>query len=367
MRVPLSWLKEYVDVEMSTEELAHRLTMAGVEAGDIIELGGGTGCYVGQVLEVEQHPNADRLSLCQGDIGQEQMQVVCGAPNVAAGQKICFAKIGAYLYNTHSEKHENLKPARIRGVVSEGMICSELELGLGDSHEGIVVLPDDAPLGVPLDNYLGDTVIDLEVTANRLDCISILGVAHEVAAISGKTIREPDVSYPEENTPIGELATVSVADPDLCPRYTASVIRGIKIGASPQWLQDRLTKAGMRPINNVVDVTNYVMLEFNQPLHAFDFDKLRDHTIIVRRARPGEILETLDGLERVLNPDVLVIADSHYPVGLGGVIGGANSEIGADTTSIFFNIHFLTHLYWLFSRFSHRFTKDIFIYDHFTN
>ena len=334
MRVPLSWLKEYVDVEMSTEELAHRLTMAGIEVGDTIELGGWTDCYVGQVLEVEQHPNADRLSLCQVDIGQEQMQVVCGAPNVAAGQKICFAKIGAYLYNTHSEKHENLKPARIRGVVSEGMICSELELGLGDGQEGIVVLPDDAPLGTPLDSYLGDTVIDLEVTANRLDCFSILGVAHEVAAISGKTVREPDVRYPEGNTPIGELATVSVADPDLCPRYTASVIRGIKIGESPQWIQDRLTKAGLRPINNVVDVTNYVMLEFNQPLHAFDLDKLHDQTIIVRRARPGELLETLDGAGCILNPDVLVIADSHGPVGLGGIIGGANSEISGDTTSV---------------------------------
>ncbi|MDA0733087.1 MAG: phenylalanine--tRNA ligase subunit beta [Chloroflexi bacterium] len=334
MRVPLSWLKEYVDVEMSAQELAHRLTMAGVEAGDVIELGGWTGCYVGHVLSVEQHPNADRLSLCRVDIGSEQMQVVCGAPNVAAGQKICFAKVGAYLYNTHSEKHENLKPARIRGVVSEGMICSELELGLGDGHEGIVVLPDDAPIGVTLDSYLGDTVIDLEVTANRLDCFSILGVAHEVAAITGKTVREPDISYQEGNTPIAELATVSVADPDLCPRYTASVIQGIKIGDSPQWLQDRLTKAGLRPINNVVDVTNYVMLEFNQPLHAFDLDKLRDHTIIVRRARPGEVLDTLDGAGRILNPDVLVIADSHDPVGIGGVIGGANSEIGPDTTNV---------------------------------
>ena len=334
MRVPLSWLKEYVDIDMSAQELAHRLTMAGVESGDIIELGGWTGCYVGLVLEVEQHPNADRLSLCKVDIGQEQMQVVCGAPNVATGQKICFAKVGAYLYNTHSEKHENLKPARIRGVVSEGMICSEQELGLGDGHEGIVVLPEDAPIGVALDSYLGDTVIDLEVTANRLDCFSILGVAHEVAAITGQTVREPDIGYQEGNTPIAQLATVSVADPDLCPRYTASVIKGIKIGDSPQWLQDRLTKVGLRPINNVVDVTNYVMLEFNQPLHAFDLDKLRDQTIVVRRARPGEVLETLDGAGRVLNPDVLVIADSQDPVGIGGIIGGANSEIGPDTTSV---------------------------------
>jgi phenylalanyl-tRNA synthetase beta chain len=334
MRVPLSWLKEYVDVTMSAQELGHRLTMAGIEAGDIIELGGWSGCYVGRVLEVEPHPNADRLSLCRVDIGPEQLQVVCGAPNVAAGQKVCFAKVGANLYNTHSEKHENLKPARIRGVVSEGMICSELELGLGDGHEGIVVLPEDAPVGAPLDSYLGDTVIDLEVTANRLDCFSILGVAHEVGAITGQLVREPDISYREGPTPIAELATVAVADPDLCPRYTASVIAGITIGDSPQWLQERLTKAGLRPINNVVDVTNYVMLEFNQPLHAFDLDKLRDRTIIVRRARPGESLKTLDGIERQLNSNILVIADSHDPVGIGGIIGGGNSEIGPDTRRV---------------------------------
>jgi phenylalanyl-tRNA synthetase beta chain len=334
MLIPLSWLKEYVDVELPPAELAHRLTMAGVEAGDITEYGGWTGCCVGRVLAVEAHPNADRLFLCRVDTGAEEMQVVCGAPNVAPGQNICFARVGAYLYNTHSGKHENLKPARIRGVVSEGMICSELELGLGDAHEGIVVLPEDAPLGMDLDAYLGDTVIDLELTPNRLDCFSVLGVAHEVAAITGKTVREPDLGYPEGDTPIADLAAVSVADPDLCRRYTCSVISGLEIGPSPQWLQDRLTRAGLRPINNVVDVTNFVMLEFNQPLHAFDLDKVKDRTIIVRRAAPGETLETLDGVQRELNPEVLVIADAHDPVGLGGVIGGANSEIGPGTTSV---------------------------------
>ena len=334
MLIPLSWLKEYVNVDLPPAELAHRLTMAGVEAGGIIEYGGWTGCCVGQVLNVEPHPNADRLTLCRVDTGSEEMQVVCGAPNVAAAQKICFARVGAYIYNTHSGKHENLKPARIRGVVSEGMICSELELGLGDAHEGIVVLPEDAPVGMDLDAYLGDTVIDLELTPNRLDCFSVLGVAHEVAAITGETVREPDLGYPEGDTPVADLATVSVADPDLCHRYTCSVIHGLKIGPSPQWLQDRLTRAGLRPINNVVDVTNFVMLEFNQPLHAFDLGNVKDRTIIVRRAAPGETLETLDGVQRELNPDVLVIADAHDPVGLGGVIGGANSEIGPDTTSV---------------------------------
>ena len=214
------------------------------------------------------------------------------------------------------------------------MICSELELGLGEGHEGIVVLPEDAPLGLPLDDYLGDTVLDLEVTPNRLDCFSILGVAHEIAALTGKRVRVPDTSYAEDGPPITEQANVSVSDPDLCHRYTASLIQGIKIGPSPQWLQDRLTRAGLRPISNVVDVTNYVMLEFNQPLHAFDLDRVRDKTIIVRRAVPGETLETLDGVRRELNSEVLVIADSRDPVGLGGVIGGANSEIGPGTTNV---------------------------------
>ena len=335
MLIPLSWLREYVDVDLPPHELAHRLTMAGVEVGEVTELGGWENCCVGEVMDVRPHPNADSLQLCTVNPGDgAQMEVVCGAPNVAAGQKICFARVGANLYNTHSGKHETLKAARIRGVVSEGMICSELELGLGEAHEGIVVLPQDAPLGMPLDEYLGDVILDLEITPNRLDCFSILGVAHEIGAITGKRVRAPEVSYSEDGPPITDEAKVSVADPDLCHRYTASLIQGLKIGPSPQWLQDRLTRAGLRPISNVVDVTNYVMLEFNQPLHAFDLDKMRDKTVIVRRASPGETLETLDGVPRELNTEVLVIADSRDPIGLGGVIGGANSEIGPDTTSV---------------------------------
>ena len=347
-------MREYVDVDLPPHELAHRLTMAGVEVGEVTELGGWESCCVGEVLEVNPHPNADSLQLCRVNPGDgSEIEVVCGAPNVAAGQKICFARVGAHLFNTHSGRHETLKAARIRGVVSEGMICSELELGLGEAHEGIVVLPEDAPLGMALDDYLGDTILDLEITPNRLDCFSILGVAHEIGAITGKEVRVPEVSYREDGPPIIDEAMVSVADPDLCPRYTASLIQGLKIGPSPQWLQDRLTRAGLRPINNVVDVTNYVMLEFNQPLHAFDLDKVRDRTIIVRRATPGETLETLDGLPRELNTEVLVIADSHDPVGLGGVIGGANSEIGPETTSVLLESA-------NFSSFNNRRTADTF-------
>ena len=335
MEIPLSWLREYVDIDLPPHELAQRLTMAGVEVGEVTELGGWENCCVGEVLEVKPHPNADSLRLCRVNPGDgAEMEVVCGAPNVAAGQKICFARVGANLYNTHSGRHETLKAARIRGVVSEGMICSELELGLGEGHEGIVVLPEDAPLGVPLDDYLGDTVLDLEVTPNRLDCFSVLGVAHEIGALTGKPVRVPEVQYVEDGPPITGEAKVSVADPDLCHRYTASLIQGLKIGPSPQWLQDRLARAGLRPISNVVDVTNYVMLEFNQPLHAFDLDKVRDKTVIVRRAAPGETLETLDGEPRELNTEVLVIADARDPIGLGGVIGGANSEIGPETINV---------------------------------
>ncbi|MBQ11957.1 MAG: phenylalanine--tRNA ligase subunit beta [Planctomyces sp.] len=334
MKVPLSWLREYVKVDLPATELAHRLTMAGVEVGEVVEMGGWKECFVGHVLTKEPHPQADRLSLCKVSTGTEEMEVVCGAPNVAAGQNICFAKVGAVLYNSHSGKQEALKAAKIRGVESQGMICSALELGMSEDHEGIVVLPDDAPIGMSLDSYLGDTVLDLELTPNRLDCLSVLGVAHEVGALTGQPVQEPEISYQEDGSPITEQVSISVADPDLCQRYTASLITGVKIGPSPQWLQDRLTKAGFRPINNVVDVTNYVMLEYDQPLHSFDYDRLKDHTIIVRRAKAGEMLVTLDDIERKLTPEHLVIADAHDPIGLGGVIGGANSEIGPDTVAV---------------------------------
>ena len=334
MNVPLSWLKEYVDVNIPATELADRLTMAGVEVGGVAEVGGWDNCYVGEVLRVEPHPNADRLRMCTVNIGREELRVVCGAPNVAAGQRVPFATIGARLFNTHTGKHEALKPSRIRGEVSEGMICSELELGLGQDHSGIIILPQDAPLGQDLTEYLGDQVLEVEITPNRLDCLSVLGVAREVAALTGGTVREPDLSYPEEGEPIAQLTSVEIADPDLCYRYTASLITGLKIGPSPQWLQQRLTRAGLRPISNVVDVTNYVMLEYNQPLHAFDFNKLQESRIVVRRASSGETLVSLDGAERKLDDSMLVIADARIPVGLAGVMGGATTEITDDTTAV---------------------------------
>ena len=334
MKVPLSWLKQYVDVDLPAQDLAHRLTMAGIEVGEVEVIGGWSEVFVGHVTGVRPHPNADRLRLCVVSTGSEELEVVCGAPNVAAGQNICFAKVGANIYNTHTERHEVLEAAKIRGVESQGMICSAVELGLGDDHSGIIELPEDAPVGALLDDYLGDTVLDLELTPNRLDCLSVLGVAHEVAALTGKTVKEPETNYKEAGAPITEQIDISVGSPELCRRYTASLLQGVKIGPSPQWLQDRLTRAGLRPINNVVDVTNFVMLEYNQPLHSFDYDLIKDATVIVRRARPDEMLTTLDGVERKLTVENLVIADANDAIGLGGVIGGANSEISVNTVNV---------------------------------
>ena len=338
MKVPISWLKQYVPVGVSSKELAYRLTMAGIEVGEIDETGGDwdrDNVIVGRVLKVDSHPNADRLTLPTVDIGNgETATVVCGAPNVAAGQKIAFAREGARLFSPRSGKVEALKAANIRGVASAGMVCSSLELQLGEDHDGILVLDDDAPVGMPLVDYLGDAVLDIEVTPNRPDCLSVLGVAHEVAALTGGAVTEPDLSYPEEGPSIDGQVKIEIADPELCHRYSASLITGIKMGPSPRWMQDALVKAGQRPIINVVDITNYVMLEHGQPLHAFDFDAVKDRTIIVRAARPGEEHVTLDGEKRVLSPPMLVIADSADAVGLAGVMGGANAEMHDGTTSV---------------------------------
>ena len=335
MLIPFSWLSQYVDITLAADELAHRLTMGGIEVGDVFTRGGWDGCVVGYVRATRPHPNADSLTLCEVDPGDgPPVEVVCGAPNVAAGQKICFARPGVTLMNMHNGRREELRPATIRGVVSEGMICSEAELEISDEHEGIIVLPDDAVVGTPLDEALGDTFLELELTPNRGDCLSILGVAREIGAITGQPVRVPETGYAESDVPVETLARVTIEDPDLCPRYTASVITGISIGPSPQWLQERLHRAGLRPINNVVDVTNYVMLEFNQPLHAFDLDTVTDRHVVVRRAMDGEQFTTLDGVSRKLSADNLLIADPAQAIGIGGVMGGANSEITADTTNM---------------------------------
>jgi phenylalanyl-tRNA synthetase beta chain len=338
MLIPISWLKKYVPVSVAPRELAHRLTMAGTEVVGVEDAGAHWGrdkVLVGHVVKVDPHPNADRLTMPTVDLGGgESATVVCGAPNVAAGQKIAFAREGASLLSNRSGKIEPLKASKIRGVVSAGMVCSERELGLSDEHEGILVLDDDAPIGAPLADYLGDAVLDADVTPNRPDCNSILGVAHEVAAVTGETVTEPELSYAEDGPPIEEQVTVEIADPALCPRYTAGLVTGVAVGPSPGWLKKALGKAGLRSINNIVDITNYVMLEYGQPMHAFDLDTLKGGKIVVRAARGGERLATLDDETHDLRPPMLAIADPGGVIALAGVIGGVHSGVTDSTTSI---------------------------------
>jgi len=335
MKVPLRWLKEYVDISLPPAELAERLTMAGVEVKGWQVIGGGwDNIVVGQIVAISPHPNAERLTLPTVDLGTEQQSVVCGAPNLKLGDKVAFARVGARLIDGHTGEAFRLKSAKIRGIASSGMVCSEKELGISESHEGIMVLPADAPVGTPLADYLGDVVFDLDVTPNRPDCLSVIGVAREVAALTGKGVRLPEASYEEASPPIEKQVSIEIKAPDLCPRYTTSLITGIKIAESPRWMQERLLACGMRPINNIVDVTNYVMLEYGEPLHAFDYNQIRGKRIIVRRADKGESLVTLDSVKRVLSQEMLVIADEERAVAIAGVMGGADSEVTDRTNAI---------------------------------
>ncbi len=336
MKVPLRWLAEFVDSGLSAKELADKLTMAGLEAEKIIEIGSDwNSVYVGVVKSVERHPNADRLVLADVEAGEHRLRVVTGAPNIAPGQKVALALAGARLIDGHSEtlQYKTLKPGLIRGIASEGMVCSEKELGISDEHEGILVLSEDAPVGAPLAEWLGDTVIEFEITPNLVHAFSVLGIAREVAAITDKVVSLPpaiDVS----TMPVADESLVTIEAPELCARYMAIVIEGVTVGPSPDWLARRLIAAGLRPVNNIVDVTNYVMLETGQPLHAFDRRHLHEGRIKVRRAHPGETMETLDHQKRNLTPEHLVIADADRAVALAGVMGGVDSEVSDDTTTL---------------------------------
>ena len=335
MKVPLSWLQEYVDITLSPTDLANRLTMAGTEVKGVQVIGDSwENIVVGQIIAINPHPNADRLSLATVDLDVEQQTVVCGAPNLRLGDKVAFAYVGAQLIDGHSGQVFRLKSAKIRGVVSKGMVCSEKELGISESHEGVMVLPAEAPIGMPLAKYLGDVIFDMDITPNRPDCLSIVGIAREVAALTGQSLPLPEIEYEETALPIAQQASVEIVAPDLCPRYCASLITGVKVTESPPWMQQRLLKCGMRPINNIVDITNYVMLEYGQPLHAFDYHQIKGKKIIVRRASGDEIIITLDGMERRLSQDMLVIADEERAVGIAGIMGGADSEVAPETTSI---------------------------------
>lgn len=324
---------------ITPEQLAEKITNSGIEVESVVKLDEGIkGLVVGHVLECEKHPNADKLSKCLVDIGEDEpKQIICGAPNVAKGQKVIVAKVGAVLPGNFK-----IKRAKLRGEESNGMICSLQEIGVEpkliakEFSSGIFVFPSDTPVGedpIAIINR-DDYVLELGLTPNRADCMSMIGVAYEVAAILDREVKLPQ---PKVN-PIGEKASdyikVTVEAPEDNPLYVAKVIKNVKIGPSPLWMQGRLMAAGIRPHNNVVDITNYVLLEYGQPLHAFDYDRLNSKEILVRRAKQGEKLVTLDDIERELTTDHLVITNGTYPVALAGVMGGANSEVTSDTTTV---------------------------------
>ena len=368
MKVSLEWLKEYIDIALSPAELANKLTMAGTEVKGMQVIGGNwENIIIGRIIAINPHPNADRLSLATVDLGAERQTVVTGAPNLRLGDKVAFAHVGAQLIDGHSGQTFRLKSAKIRGVVSNGMACSEKELGISDSHEGIMVLPAEAPVGIPLSDYLGDVVLDLDITPNRPDCLSVIGIAREVAALVGQDLHLPEVRYEEASSPIERQVSVEITAPELCCRYCASLVNSVKVTPSPRWMQQRLLACGLRPINNIVDITNYVMLEYNQPLHAFDYQQVRGKKIIVRRALGGEAVVTLDGAERSLSEDMLVIADKERAVAIAGIMGGADSEVTEQTTSILLesanfapaSIHHSSRALRLPSEASYRFERGI--------
>ncbi|QXD15006.1 phenylalanine--tRNA ligase subunit beta [Rhodocaloribacter litoris] len=344
MKISYSWLKDYVDHGLSPEALADRLTMAGLEV-EAVEATGPAfdGVVVGHVLEVASHPNADRLTLCRVDLGDGvTVQIVCGAPNVAAGQKVPVATPGAVLpHPKHPGKTFKIEQAKIRGAVSMGMICAEDELGLSDDHSGIMVLDEDAPAGQPFAEYLEargraarDVVLDVAVTPNRPDAVSHLGVARDVAALVGAPLRRPEVPLPEPGGEAARHVHVTIEAPEGCGRYVAMLVRGVTVRESPAWLRRRLEAVGLRPRNNIVDITNYVMYECGQPLHAFDFDRIAGQRIIVRFTRQEQPFVTLDDKTRHLPAGTLMIADAERDVAIAGVMGGQNSEVGEATTNV---------------------------------
>ena len=340
MRVLQHWLQEYLKFSIPPETLVERLTMLGLEFERWEDLGKKyEGFVVGRVDACAKHPNADRLSVCQVHVGKESLQIVCGAPNVAAGQKVAVGRVGATVprdMHDPSGKPFVLREVKIRGVESFGMICSEAELDLGSDAGGIMVLDPDAKAGRPLAEYLGsnDIAYDVEITPNRPDWLSHIGVAREIGVLAGKIPALPKVRVHEGATPIRRHLSIRVEDRKNCLRFAARVVRGVKIAPSPSWLQNRLRNAGMRPRNNVVDVTNYVMLECGHPLHAFDYALLKGGSIVVRQAAPGTRFTTLDDKEHVLPPDAVMVCDAEREVSIAGVMGGKNSEINDTTVDI---------------------------------
>lgn len=351
MNISFDWLKEYVDIEdMTPQELDDLLTFSGLEVDSMEKVesikGGLEHVVIAQVLTCEPHPDSDHLHLTTVDVGGERpLNIVCGAPNVAAGQKVVCAQIGTKIYTSDTEYYE-IKKGKLRGAVSEGMLCAADELQLGTDHAGIMVLPDDAPVGMPAKEYFhvkDDCLLEVAITANRMDAISHIGVARDVVAVrntrEGKQLK---IKWPEvadiaapEGAAAGQAIRVTVEEPELCPRYTGITLRNVKVGESPEWLQNRLRTVGLRPINNVVDVTNFVMMEVGQPLHAFDADKIGGGHVIVKRLPQGTKFVTLDGVERTLDARDLMICDENEGMCIAGVFGGQKSGVSMETTNVF--------------------------------
>jgi phenylalanyl-tRNA synthetase beta chain len=332
MKVSLSWLKDYVPIEMDPSDLAEALTMVGLEIESVSDRYGYLDTvYVGRIEEITPHPNADKLHLCQVDTGQGKVSVVCGAPNTKTGMLSPIALPG-----TEFPEGFVLEKSVIRGQASEGMLCSEGELGLGEDRSEIMDLDPSLSVGDKLASALAlsDTVFEIEITPNRPDCLSVIGVAREIAAIQKVSLTYPDFKLVDKGNTISERTSIKIEAPDHCPRYVARLLEDIKVKPSPFWLQERLLSIGQRPINNIVDVTNFVLMETGQPLHAFDFDFLAENRIVVRTAGKGETFVTLDQKERVLDPEMLMICDGQKAVAVGGVMGGLNSEIEDSTTRV---------------------------------
>ena len=333
MKIPLSWLKEYVDIDLPVEELVDKLVFSGIEVEGVEKVGGApAGVVVARVLDVANHPNSDHLHLCTVDYGApERPVIVCGAPNVEAGGTYPFAPLGTELPGGFK-----IEKRKVRGVESCGMLCAADELGIGSDHSGLMVLDPSLVPGTPLTAVLGEpeTVLELEITPNRPDELSLVGVAREVSALTGAPLRLPDDSLREDGGPVDAETRVEVEDTADCPRYSARVLKGVRVGPSPDWMKRRLEAAGIRSINNVVDITNYVMLETGQPLHAFDKARLAEGRIVVRHPRDGETITTLDGTERPLSPEMLVICDAEKPLAVAGVMGGEYSGIADTTTEV---------------------------------
>lgn len=340
MLISLEWLKEYVDIKEDVKELENALTMIGQEVEAITVQGKDLdNVVIGQVVEYGKHPNAEKLTLTKVDVGEgEPLQIVCGAPNHRLGDKVIVSKVGAVLPGDRK-----IAKTKIRGIESCGMICSEMELGIGNDAEGVVILPEDAPIGEEYRKYanLNDVIFELEITPNRPDCLSHIGIAREIAAYYGRKVKYPSFDVFETLEDVSNNVRIEIEDKERCKRFAGRVMRNITVKESPEWLKRRIKSMGLNPVNNIVDATNFVMFEYNQPIHTYDLSKIKDMTIVVRAAKKGEKLTTLMGDELELDGE-LVIADSEKPLSIAGVMGGLDSGITNETKDIFIEVAYFT-------------------------